>query len=300
MKGSFSRSSCSNEENTGDITRKKKFSKEMESVSVINSSGALKRVYRCKLCGHLTNRSNNLKRHIQIHKRVLPYTCENCGKKYLRKPDGKEFANKIEIVLDYTLGQRKKLYRCKICGHSSNRSNNLKKHLVTHESLQNFICENCGEKCREIESSNYHVKEIETITTQDTDGKSKKSYRCKLCGDMFPRKQKLRSHLVSHKPINIFGCKVCGKEYLCEKSYKDHVSNVHGETSFVVSQFPYKCEYCDQLFTDKGLCEEHRQVHVGERPYICNVCGCAFRTQSSLYLHSKIHLSNVTATEELG
>lgn len=261
----------------------------MESVSIINPNGVLKKVYRCKLCGHLTNRSNNLRRHVQIHKRVLPYSCENCGKKYIHKPDGKEFSNNIDIVLDYATGQRKKLYRCKLCGHSSNRSNNLKKHLLTHESLQDFICESCGGKCREIESANYHVKEIETVTTQDVNGKSRKSFRCKLCGQTFPRKVTLRSHLVSHKPINLFVCKICGKEYMCEKSLKDHVSNVHGESN--LDSFPYKCEYCDQLFADKNLCEEHRQSHGGERPYICNVCGCAFRTQSSLYFHGKIHVS---------
>lgn len=277
--------------------KKKRFPKEMESISVLSPNGALKSIYRCKLCGHKTNRSNNLKTHLQIHKRVLPYRCDQCGRRYQKRQDGKDHLNNIEIVFECVDGQTKKLYRCKLCGHMSNRSNNLKKHLRSHESTQEFICENCGGKCRQSEVVNYHIKEIEVVMTQDGAGKNKKSFRCKICGERFNRMLNLRSHITSHKPITILVCKACGKEYLGEKSLKEHSLNAHGEIDATTINFPYKCEYCDQLFAEKTKCEEHRQIHVGGRPYICNVCKSAFRTQSSLYLHTKIHLSNIDVND---
>ncbi|KAK6639470.1 hypothetical protein RUM43_007743 [Polyplax serrata] len=261
------RSECSNQEKSESvIMKKRKFPKEMETISVLSPTGALKSIYRCKLCGHKTNRSNNLKTHLQIHKRVVPYKCEQCGKKYQKRQDGKDHLNDIEIVLEYHNGQSKKLYKCKLCGHMSNRSYNLKKHLKSHESIQDFTCESCGGKCRQSKVKNYHVKEIEVVVMPDRDGKSRKLFQCKICGERFNRITNLRSHITSHKPISILTCKSCGKEYLGEKSLKEHSLNAHGEINATEINFPYKCEYCDQLFTEKATCELHRQTHAGEKP----------------------------------
>ena len=290
---------------------KRKFPKEMESISVLGSNGILKSIYRCKLCGHKTNRSNNLKTHLQIHKRVVAYKCENCGKRYRKSHgDDKSHLTRMEIVMENIEGQIKKFYRCKICRHTSNRSNNLKKHLKSHESGSDdeFPCDDCGGKCRQSQIVNYHVKEIEVVTTRDGEGKSKKLFCCKICGEKFGRMMNFRSHITSHKPINIFVCKLCGKEYLCEKGLKEHSLSAHGKIDDgdvddndndndggggASLKFPYKCEYCDQLFPEKIICDEHRQIHGGEKPYICTICKSAFRTQSSLYLHAEIHMKNV-------
>lgn len=260
-------------------------------------NGLLKNIYKCKLCGHKTNRSNNLKAHIQIHKRVLLYKCQHCGKKYQKRQDGKEHLKSVETVVECINGKRKKFYRCKLCGHSSNRSNNLKKHLSCHDSMKEFHCEKCGKNCEPSQVVNYHVKEIEVIRKPDEEGKSQKSFRCKLCGETFKRIINFRSHVTSHKPINIVTCKFCGKEYLCEKSLKEHSQTVHGEVDITNTTFRYKCEYCDQLFVEKKLCEEHRKSHEGEKPYICFTCNIAFRTQSSLYIHTKTHISSVSISE---
>ena len=47
------------------------------------------------------------------------------------------------------------------------------------------------------------------------------------------------------------------------------------------------CPYCNNSFAKPSVLEKHIRTHTNERPYPCNPCQIAFKTQSNLYKHSR-------------
>ena len=64
----------------------------------------------------------------------------------------------------------------------------------------------------------------------------------------------------------------------------EHASEQHPQ-----QQAPRKnvCPYCNNSFAKPSVLEKHIRTHTNERPYPCNPCQIAFKTQSNLYKHSR-------------
>jgi uncharacterized Zn-finger protein len=54
---------------------------------------------------------------------------------------------------------------------------------------------------------------------------------------------------------------------------------------------PYKCEYegCDRAYAQSNDLLKHKKIHIGELVYKCTICTDAFRLQSQLRDHYKVH-----------
>jgi len=60
---------------------------------------------------------------------------------------------------------------------------------------------------------------------------------------------------------------------------------------------PHVCTVCDKRFAMKGLLNEHKLIHSGEKLYSCAECGKQFISQSRLNRHKNIHTSRYKCTE---
>ncbi|NXX38243.1 ZNF81 protein, partial [Tricholaema leucomelas] len=49
------------------------------------------------------------------------------------------------------------------------------------------------------------------------------------------------------------------------------------------------CRDCRKSFTSRTALSFHRNIHTGERPYICSECGRGFASNSALNLHCQNH-----------
>ena len=51
----------------------------------------------------------------------------------------------------------------------------------------------------------------------------------------------------------------------------------------------HQCPDCGCCFTQQRSLQEHRNIHTGERPFVCNLCGKAFCHRRTLNKHTRIH-----------
>lgn len=75
-------------------------------------------------------------------------------------------------------------------------------------------------------------------------------------------------------------CDVCGKTFTHRYMLQSHLKR-HDPSRWE------ECEICHRSFPD-GL-KRHMRVHSGERPYICNQCGAAYKQAYGLTMHKAIH-----------
>lgn len=144
---------------------------------------------------------------------------------------------------------------------------------------------------------NYELMEV--IPTMET------SHSCDICGKGFARFDELERHKLSHQAVKPFSCDVCGKSFAHKSHLKQHQTIHTGEK-------PFKCSICGFSFSRNGNLTRHMKTHGQgtvttitttqyenvanqtraypiEKPFKCNICGCAFARNGDLTRHFKTH-----------
>ena len=113
---------------------------------------------------------------------------------------------------------------------------------------------------------------------------------CKKCGTERKNTRSMQQHLVWHQkyPDEDFNtaniCKNCGKICADHSLLRAHVRLVHSPRTF-------KCTYnldatiCQKSFKSKEALNQHLQIHLGVKNFVCSTCGYAVRTKHHLKLH---------------
>ena len=96
--------------------------------------GGDKKLYHCQHCKYLTDRKNNLKRHVvTMH--------EKCGK--VLECCEIVFANK-SALREHVVAFHRSGYDCRICGRTFCRKALLKRHVTVHSGQKDYVCVVCG------------------------------------------------------------------------------------------------------------------------------------------------------------
>lgn len=107
----------------------------------------------------------------------------------------------------------------------------------------------------------------------------KLSVMCHECGGLFDSESSLRSHALTHLPIEqrpVFECYICKRTYFCRESLKHHWPDHAG------GRKRFKCSTCDKDFGRKDSLTRHQGIHMGKFPFLCIECGKKFRSRKSL------------------
>ena len=72
-------------------------------------------------------------------------------------------------------------------------------------------------------------------------------------------------------------CNICGKEV--KNSLARHIQQAHDRK--------HECEQCGKRFARRLALNDHKNVHTGARPYICEQCGLTYINNSNRYQHIK-------------
>ncbi|XP_034485678.1 transcription factor Ouib [Drosophila innubila] len=109
-----------------------------------------------------------------------------------------------------------------------------------------------------------------------------RSHVCDICGNSYPRKSTLDTHMRRHNNERPYQCEICQKTFHVNYQLMRHIRQHTGAR-------PYSCQYCQRNFADRTSLVKHERLHRNERPYVCNTCGKTFTYASVLKVHYKTH-----------
>ena len=136
-----------------------------------------KRLFTCPYCRYLTDRKNNLKRHVITMHRKCDRTLECCGLVFNSKA-----ALRDHVIVFHNAG-----YSCRYCSRNFCRKALLKRHLAVHSGRKDFSCDICDYATSHKSNLDRHRKIHERIDkTSESLSPSNEALRQNV-GNVFPK-----------------------------------------------------------------------------------------------------------------
>ena len=266
-----------------------------------------KKYYQCNLCQYKTERSNNIKKHMAVHRKpkvIRETKCDDCGIDFTRHHGWKRHReggckkSKV-IMLDSEEGKGKK-FKCKECDYISDMPADVRRHYDTvHSKDCSFPCQYCGnifysrialsshiKRMHEIPEGHTKCKKCRKIIPEtDLSNHECEKFVCNVCGNVFYSLSNLQSHKMVHElPEEKHFCNICGKGFPVMNRLSSHMKNVHSE------KLP--CPHCDKYFAVKYLETHIKLVHdPTSLEFKCEICGRGFNHKVHLDKHTmNVHL----------
>ena len=216
--------------------------------------------YKCSKCdfssyGHNQVKDHQRRRHADEKEvKVVPLTCEDCGKKILHENCPRKRKIKHHRIKPDNQ-DKEKLYKCDEVGCEIRTLN--QRYLVRHKRMKHLGIEN---------------------------------YRCSKCDFRACEKYCVQTHCKSHKdllavPMRI-GCSLCSEDSECVHQNKD-IENKE-QTKKENKKEIYICNICEFLtpFDTVKLRRIHyRKIHPGQFIYNCSDCNYGANYLSHLKVH---------------
>ena len=145
---------------------------------------------------------------------------------------------------------------------------------------------------------------------------------CEICGKKFKGLTNLRDHTRMHTGGKPFVCDICGRSFNQSGSLHSHLRTVHGPKREMLSQpLPrpkpkqpenelkataeeliqaslagrpkeeetFVCTICGYRFDNGATLLAHYRIHLGEKPYQCDICSKGYMMSTHLKSHTCIH-----------
>ncbi|KAG7169702.1 zinc finger protein 665-like [Homarus americanus] len=164
------------------------------------------------------------------------------------------------------LGFHDRLFECRSCGRRFSLLGNLKKHLSIHQGAPDQVCEVCGNQFLTPEQLKVHHQ-----TQHNDDNIRSYKIECVHCGKKYVREEAYNQH-ISKAPYN---CSLCDASLGCEFKLKIHVRYQHGQCV---------CEFCGRSFKKNSLIHHIKVVHK-EACVQCPHCPKKFAYRSKMLSH---------------
>ncbi|XP_052126242.1 zinc finger protein 93-like isoform X1 [Frankliniella occidentalis] len=204
----------------------------------------------CDVCDQSFADDSLLYDHVRFAHVTENVECSECGKDF-RSEKGLTAHQMLAHNSDPTMQNR---HKCTTCGKCYRDKQGLKEHLVTHMSEKPFPCDKCDRAYNRYSRLKQH--QLSHVYTE-----SMECYECVNCGLAFPDMDKALAHSTSEE---------------------------HEVQNTVLAKL-YRCEYCDTVFSCPDGLNQHRPSHVGEKPFVCHICGASFHTYSRVTTHKTTH-----------
>lgn len=165
-------------------------------------------------------------------------------------------------------------HQCPACGQTFAEKRSLYVHRVLqHGAPRRHQCDQCDYEGPRL----YHLKRHMKVHTGE------RNHVCEVCHKGLKSLQAYKNHMVLHTNKGRYRCDLCHKAFNQRSIYEDHCRTHRAARCF-------SCKYCDATFkTYKNVACHVRAVHLGDKRFICDVCGAQHMTGANLRVHLKIH-----------
>lgn len=248
---------------------------------------------KCKVCGHLSSRPGNMRRHMMTH---TGFRCTKCPATFvvgnrLRehmqthhsnprkniKIDPEETEKLIEeststsVKTENLEGSAPAVppnpLQCKVCGLISSKIGNLARHMLIHSG---YRCKHCPA------SFTRRFKWEEHLKTH-----RKKGHTCLSCNLTFETVTEQKAHRYEmHRNDQL--CGICGKVVTNIDTHM--LQHRQDEKTFKCSEGA-----CGKRFHTERQLKLHFLTHLEEKPLPCDICGKVLKKMKYLKEHMKIH-----------
>ncbi|XP_050086697.1 zinc finger protein ZFP2-like [Anopheles aquasalis] len=187
----------------------------------------------CKLCAKTFKYAQDLHVHMKHHQDAKPYKCDQCTSTF-RFPS----ALRSHLILHKT----DRPFRCEECGKSFRYDNSLRVHRRLHADAKQYECEICHHK---FFTKHVMVRHMKVHARQ-------KGLNCEICQTVFYKKRDLIIHQTKEhsSAVPIYGCDICGKEFVKKCNLQMH-SYLHEEV------LRFVCMFCNQGFKQYSGLRNH-------------------------------------------
>ncbi|XP_053691670.1 zinc finger protein 91-like isoform X2 [Sabethes cyaneus] len=300
---------------------KKKINK-VQRVSGTNS-------YQCTLCENkVFSKMSLFERHLLIHTKQKPFTCNDCGKSFNQKSSLKTHSLIHSDIRDFM---------CSLCGLKFSQKVNLRVHTLRVHPKKNaslsdrLACPYCPCVFKKLGSLNAHKTKIHAAllpnpSVQDEVSSSHKNaieeasttpppapdtvYHCGACDMNFQDMAQLDSHMNQHSVVQPQIPEIVRP--IISNRTQSHLQGANEQRRFSCNICPAafkksshlkqhlkshygikgnRCEICDKTFTTGHTLKVHRSSHTQSKQlkYKCELCPTQFSLLSSVRRHMKLH-----------
>ncbi|XP_019621038.1 PREDICTED: zinc finger protein 85-like [Branchiostoma belcheri] len=251
---------------------------------------------KCPECEFTTTSKQRLYCHKTSHDKTRPFACDKCDyrarlkqgvKVHLKLIHGQGQVYKCKECEFSTEGRRQFFLHmsqehgargalCELCGHRASTPSLLKKHMYKHTGEKPYKCSQCAYAATSLSTFMRHTK---------TSHPGQKCFKCNFCSHLAENRNLLRKHVKTHKAEHVHKCPVRSCEFTSNESAELvlHLATKHKKHQ------QCSCAVCNhKTFLLREL-KEHMKTTGHGKLYLCDKCGFAAKTYSSLTSHRKGH-----------
>lgn len=236
--------------------------------------------YFCELCSFKTKRNSHYLKHIKIHEKVTTlHSCDKCSFTTVR----------LGHLRRHVATHSNQLHRCTHCSYSTDNPKLLLRHNRMHHyrakrargaPAKPMECPHCSYRTtRPLLLARHRQRHADDSGELESGGVP--LHQCAQCGYQTHRKEHLVRHRANvHGGARPFLCHCCGKAFKRGDALRQH-QLIHAspdEEGNLAASFP--CPQCHKGFRTHSHLSEHQAIHSTARPFLCEICGSAFKTRS--------------------
>ncbi|XP_074542681.1 uncharacterized protein LOC141802821 [Halichoeres trimaculatus] len=281
--------------------------------------------FSCFKCDQEFDQKVNLTNHMIMHTREKPFSCSDCGK---------SLKTKENLTAHMRVHTGEKPFSCSECTAKFRSRKNLIQHMVVHTDVKPFSCSECGKAYKHNSTLKFHM----ALHTGE------KPFSCSLCSQSFSWPSQLRIHkcaaggqetegqysqteergetepgadvedcggpeearnsdqeIRSHAEIEVkiedssdpgyedkdgFSSKTRGNSFGFSLDVNNGISDLN---TTPIGEKPFICPVCGKRLGYSGHLKTHMRTHTGEKPFSCSVCGKRFTQKCSQKQHMVLH-----------